>query len=156
MTWRVTVPFITNAAGDKEAAVNLQNYSVSGPLISAAFQFSTTVNQRAWITGETILSKWNRHLSTQRHNHGTLNFRAGVLTLPDAMVPLLPISSSDAMIPLLPISSQRSETVPVSLVEDLHIPPSCEKISTSLLPVSWKLWGTFHQMSVGTICWNSS
>ena len=47
-------------------------------------------------------------------HQGTLNFQAGVLTLPDAVIPLTPISS------------QRSETVPVSLVKDLHIPPSCE------------------------------
>ena len=47
-------------------------------------------------------------------HHGTLNFRAGVLTLPDVTIPLAPVAA------------QRIETMPVSLAEDLHIPPSCE------------------------------
>ena len=47
-------------------------------------------------------------------HQGMLNFRTGVLDLPHVEIPLVPISST------------RSRAVPVSVVEDIRIPPSCE------------------------------
>ena len=47
-------------------------------------------------------------------HQGMLNFRTGVLDLPHVEIPLVPISST------------KSRAVPVSVVEDIRIPPSCE------------------------------
>ena len=77
---RFTVALIVNADGEKELYGNLLNQDVLKVLIFLAFQLSTTVSQRQWMTDEIlniILTKLNRRFSSQNRNVAFLLDNAG-------------------------------------------------------------------------------